>query len=796
MSFVITARTILHLGSDLISSDAVAIYELIKNAIDAKSPTGVEVDFDIVIRQSDFASAMTLLEADHPDDLTLDQIKDRFISKINSEASEQRKAIFCAAVTGAKTKDALLKSAYEAYRRCNQIVISDTGHGMSRKDLEEIYLTIGTTSRAKAVRAAETRGEPKPPYLGEKGVGRLSVMRLGWIVRIETVTKEEKTTNVLEIDWRRFEEADDAEASTVKIAPEIGVAKGEAESFTKITISDLRSSWSSARLTTIARDQIARITDPFSWAEKRRFQIRLVLNNNPIPSVRSVAADLLKHAHGKCIGKFELDEDGQPMMSASIESSLYAGDPQRINFDITDLMSMSGLSENGQPSSVLRTLGPFTFEMYWFNRQRLRALPDVGLREEVRQLVKTWAGVCLFRDGYRVLPYGDAGDDWLNLDLEALAASGYKLNTKQIIGRVSIGRLSNPRLLDQTNRQGLIETPEKEAMINLLHELVSKWWHDFLNEAMSAHKKLNLLGFDSAKESNVVKSLEERATESIKEIRSNYTGEGRLLREVKDAFLEIKEAHQRAVERIGTIEEEKERLTQLAGVGLLVEVIAHELTRATELTQATLKDLSRKDIGLDASAALKTLGAQIKVIQKRLLSLEPLAITARLRRSKQKVADIVKYVMAGHTTQFERHFVTYRLSKDSALDTVGFVIEGHVVQILENLINNSIYWMDLHRREHQSFRPEIHIKILAKPTRILYFDNGPGIPKSRADSVFEPFFSTKKGTASRRRGLGLYIARQNAESLGGSLILIDLGRLHENRFNTFELELKEEPDES
>jgi len=793
MSFLITARTILHLGSDLISSDAVALYELIKNAIDARSKNGVDVEFDIVIRQSDFAAAMSLLE-DDDEGVSLDDAKKALLGRINPEADQDLKSKFAAAIEGARSKATLAKDAHRAYRDCNRIVVSDTGHGMSRHDLKDIYLTIGTTNRAKAVRAALTSGQGEPPYLGEKGVGRLSGMRLGWKLHVETVTADEHETNVLDIDWRKFEEADDAAATSVHIEPKPGRRKTGGESFTRITISDLRSSWSLSRLTQIATDQIARMTDPFSWSG-RRFQVRLKLNGVPVHPVRAVVSELLAQAHSKCVGKYRV-EDGKPVMTVAIESALYAGDSKEVRFDLVDLMSMSGLRESGQPSSVLRSLGPFSFELYWFNRQRLRGLPDVGDRETVRRLVKMWAGVCLFRDGYRVLPYGDEGDDWLGLDLTALASGGYKLNTKQIIGRVQIGRVSNPRLLDQTNRQGLIETPEKDVLIVLLRELVCRWWHDYLNEASRAQKRSEVLSFDTGDEASVVDSLEARATQSLKEIRRQYTGEAQLLREVKDAFAEIKDAHQRAVQRILTIEEEKERLTQLAGVGLMVEVIAHELTRATELTQATLKDLGRRNIDADAAAALRTLGQQIKVIEKRLQTLEPLSITARFRRAKLRLANIVNYVFDGHTAQFERHQIDFQVSSRSDLGTIGFVVEGHVVQILENLINNSVYWLDLERKEHPSFRAKIRIQIFSNPSRIIYFDNGPGIPKSRRESVFEPFFSTRSGGKSRRQGLGLYIATQNAEALGGSLTLTDIGKPHENRYNTFLLELREGPDES
>ena len=47
MSFRITARTILQLGAELISSDGIAFYELIKNAFDAGSR---RVDVDVYVR--------------------------------------------------------------------------------------------------------------------------------------------------------------------------------------------------------------------------------------------------------------------------------------------------------------------------------------------------------------------------------------------------------------------------------------------------------------------------------------------------------------------------------------------------------------------------------------------------------------------------------------------------------------------------------------------------------------------------------------------------------------------------
>jgi hypothetical protein len=54
MTFRVAARTILELGSELISSDPIAVYELVKNAIDAKSKDGITIRLNITLQHSDY----------------------------------------------------------------------------------------------------------------------------------------------------------------------------------------------------------------------------------------------------------------------------------------------------------------------------------------------------------------------------------------------------------------------------------------------------------------------------------------------------------------------------------------------------------------------------------------------------------------------------------------------------------------------------------------------------------------------------------------------------------------------
>lgn len=193
---------------------------------------------------------------------------------------------------------------------------------------------------------------------------------------------------------------------------------------------------------------------------KRRFPIRFEYNGSDISYAAKIEQLLLDSAHATCKATYKII-DGKAQLKVDIVENIYSGTTYSDTHDELDLKLMVELDKLGYPTSTLRSVGDFEFQLYWYNRQKIKGVPDLGNRAEILKLIEQWVGVMLFRDGYRVLPYGDEGDDWLGLNRKALSASGYKLNTKQFIGRVAIGRISNPCLLDQTNRQGLQDCPEK-----------------------------------------------------------------------------------------------------------------------------------------------------------------------------------------------------------------------------------------------------------------------------------------------------------------------------------------------
>ena len=794
MGFKVAARTILELGAELISSDAVAIYELVKNAIDARSKDGVTIEFCITLRHSDYVDALERVDEmiAHPPErraqsgVEFEELKKHVIDCILSDAPAERKRAMNRAVMSAESAIALQKVLHQTYAENNWIEFRDTGRGMSRDDLLRAYLVIGTPSRRRDLDAALATGSKDAPYLGEKGVGRLSAMRLGSGLSVRTATSDDRRINILNVDWSLFDNLDKL-VEDIILEPTTGEVKAERNySGTTIQITKLNSNWSPRRIKEVAAFDLGRLSDPFSKL-KRRFRIVVLFNGERIDIPRLDRA-ILDLAHARAIGHYRID-DGKP----HLEVEMWCGDlgkgnlpeERRVFLERIDLRSITKDGDTDISTSALRTVGPFSFELYWYNRRLLRGVDSIGERKRVLALQAQWSGIMMFRNGYRVSPYGDDDNDWLGLDRKALASPGYKLNKSQFIGHVSISRMMNSRLIDQTNREGLKDCDEKSVLIEVLRYVIQDRLRLFIDEVDSKHRKLDL-DFDQTEKR--VRNLETRAHASIRELEKRHSEEKLRLRELLAFFDEMSAYFVTAKERAEQIEDERDRMIQLAGVGLMLEIIAHELARSTEYTLRMLDDTERYRLPEEVSSLFGTLRDEIKTMNKRLRVLDPLSVSARQRKETFDMVGLVREIFAGHAPQFRRHQVEAEVSVAGGKKQVlVHAVRGMFVQIVENLVQNSIYWMDLRRLDEEDYKPKIEARIGEPPHLMEYTDNGPGIQPSLRDEVFKAFFSTKG--KSRRQGLGLYIARDCAAHHGGELYLSDERRIHRGRLNTFIFEI-------
>jgi signal transduction histidine kinase len=790
MSFTFAARTLLELGKELISSDEVALYELIKNSVDAKSPT-IHIVARVVLDNSRLQQVLDAIAGIGRDPklppVTVREVLALIRAAKPDNVEDEHFVTFMAELESAQDTVTLTDLLKTAYRQHNWLEIRDCGSGMSLNDLSDIFLRIGTRSR----RADNIDGAQ---YLGDKGVGRLSAMRLGERLKVTTTKSGERTWHELDIDWRQFSHDREMDISEVAIAPIDGELKSEATvQGTTIRISDLNGQWDLDRFRELLQGKIARMIDPFEPGAANR--LLEVYHNTTRVLVPSVPQSLLKAAHASARGELKF-EDGEPVLAGTVAYHRY-GQSRDINQRGAEIYSITqqGVKRRGKKGhasfqnvairpDALAGLGPFKFDVYWFNRRIVEPVPSLtGTASETREQVAQWSGgPMLYRYGFRVLPYGEPQDDWLNLDVVAFGESGFKLNRQQVIGRVRVWS-PHTALSEQTNRQGLIDSDAANALRTIMMWVLHVELRNLINEIDKAEQVSKRQAEEKAL---AFRDTQHEVEQAVSELRTKLDPSTRpLVDRVTRGVNTLAEQCAALVGRVDAavkeVTDEREKFVYLAGIGLMTEFIFHELDRAVGHTLRLLGETRRDDSG----ANLRSLEAQLITLQKRISAFDELTGEKRQSKTTFDLADVVNDVLNSHGNEFRRHRI--ELEKDTPSWRIK-ANRGMVIQILENLLANSVYWLKQQEKYQPGFEPKIWVRIDSSAKIVTVEDNGPGIASERKELIFQPFITSKP--AAQGRGLGLYISRELAQHHDWQLYVdSDIGLHRAGRLSRFVLDM-------
>ncbi len=778
MAFKITARTLLELGGELIGSDAVALYELAKNSVDARSPV-VRIRVQSVLLYSRYLHALDLID---DGEMPLAEIRDNIEQWIVSDAPSGAARPLLHTLTAAKDADEFRRLLTEGYRDINFVEVSDDGEGMSFRDLEDVFLTIGTRSRREEKRTWDDHGEdPSRPLLGDKGVGRLSAMRLGDHLLVRTTKAGVPRWNDLRIDWTRFSHDSDALLEEVTVAPERGPRKDDPDTQgTTIRVSQLKGDWTRAKFGEMLNSEFSRMVDPFDRRRGNRL-FRITYNDQHV-TLPQIPQRLFDLAHAKVSAKFDYLPNCQAQLVIEMEYRLSTHKKLVVTLPEVQLVSVT----QSRSTRVLRRLGPFKVEFLWFNRLFLTAVEGLGTRSDVQAMVRQWAGgLMVFRSGFRINPYGGGDDDWLHLDKRAFGRRGYKLNRQQIIGRVNLS-WRNHRLVEQTNREGLVDNEYKEALVSILQKILE----DFKTFSEDIEKELrqeDLTSVDILK-ARVAKSKTE-IQQRIREIAVDAPEQAGPLTEVERLVKALASQIDDVDAIIDDYKDERRKFVHLAGLGLMVELILHELGRSSGSTLSTLEGVDKTQLAGKLPAVFQTLESQLRTLQKRIETLDPLSTARRQTKESFTVEGLVQEIVDARDAQAGRHKILITIDSTSKQSWRIKAVRGMLIQILENLLSNSFYWLKQQAVIEPDFKPRIHIEIDKSGSLIKISDNGPGIDASEAEEIFKPFVSAKP--PGQGNGLGLYIARELAEYHNWTLNLV--GPPGEKVWRRFSLDLSGKP---
>ncbi|MBM7754086.1 signal transduction histidine kinase [Microbacterium laevaniformans] len=822
LHFEVHPSVLFKLGEDLITDDAQALVELIKNSYDADAQT-VRVEIDT----------------------------EHWYDRVSGEQLETDMASPAGAVRG-------------------RLTVQDDGHGMSLDAIKRGWLTVSNSEKRVFKSKGLTTARDRTP-LGDKGLGRLGVQRLGHLVGLTTVAAEPggQARHELMIDWASFFDAENLSSVLLAVSSEPALGARTGSTVSVLGLKN-RGYWEGTGELDLQK-QLVSILSPYENAAGLRVFIKI---NGAEVDMRREARRLLDAAPNILQFSFR---DGILEIGAKTQVSALRGQSAVQSATFQQLISPDNghafaewlLSEHASRAKAVgaelgddkyflrfqRKLafddavdprfnagdpGPFSGELssFTYGRAEDSALDSAS---ELRDFARSVAGIRVFRDGFGIR----LDDDWLGLSAQqTTATSFYGLRPLNTAGFVNLSARDNAALEETSSREAFRDTPAWRGFFQLMiqvvkfaretQELVRRNWtiyareHTTPSELSDTATPSDIGGHIVARASEALKSrsraqsarrtlnsldriVEDLSTSAQDSALSMWT-DPKLREAVDKAASQISDAQSQLVSALGEVDsilgvlddlrgaaallEEKltlaeERISnawESVALGLSAEILAHEVDQISDRLRGRshqILDYLRKQQPIDTRtvAYVEHVRASSAELTRQVARLNPALRFRRETRSTHLVSELILSAAEFHGPRLKAARIN--LAMETVQDFRIRVNEGKFMQVIDNLIRNSEYWVTRHLLQKHIETGEITVTI--DSPRVIVSDNGPGVQPSVEDTLFEPFITMKPMTEGR--GLGLFVVSQLLDSEGGSIALGE----HRNkggRPDTFEVDLR------
>lgn len=632
-----------------------------------------------------------------------------------------------------------------------KIIIRDNGTGIDLPTFTKKWMNPATGHKEEQKERKE-RTKLKRLPLGEKGVGRFAAQQIGNHLKMITKTIETEQELFVDIDWSKFDErGKDLHEVTVGYKMQTSDKFKYKETGTILEIAKLKSEWTKDEIAKVS-NSLRRMKSPFKGANN--FDVTLRFENCPEELERYAdleTSDILEKAHytffaivndkGEVEYDYEFKMPGFKKVKYSDKGNIINDTKENPNLNVS--------------------VGEFLVNLHVYDRTPSRIKSTNINKKDLDE----WCGVSVYRDGIRIMPYGEKGNDWLKLDNRRIQRPGELISNDQVIGMIEINQDSNIHLKDKTNREGLIEDEYYEKFRSLTLGVIS------IFEALQKddRKKLN-----PPKEKTKAEDVNSRIDFVVKEINDiSKIVENRddeVAVKAKAAFgtigQNISDIKQQVSDTIEELEKDKQTLFNLAGTGLAAERFTHEFAR---LVNGALSSIERLKKRIDLSDAktkkeVDSINGALEALRNDIRLLGPMFYIKKVAKEKElSIAEIIKNTISLQEPFIEKAGIELIVKGDSFDITMR---EGSCMQIFNNLIDNAIFWCS---RKSETDKKQIKILINAKEKTVYVSDSGPGIATRYRDKIFDPFFSMK---GEDGRGLGLYIVKEIMDEKNFGIYLV------------------------
>lgn len=674
----------------------------------------------------------------------------------------------------------LVKNSYDAdasyvkitFKKAEQLVITieDDGHGMSSNIVTGAWMVPSTDYKLKKQVSPKGR-----KYQGRKGLGRYAVSILGNKLELITICNGEKTTATF--DWDDF----DSEKKLSEIPIDIEISETNLHNGTILTIINDNSAQEK-----IDENNIDNIENELSklLAEKDDFRIE-VCYNNFFKSHEKNICKIIKPLVYSDVCHYRLFGNINSDFSYELTyKNYYTKEEKKF------VNSFKNILNENYPSCGNITID---YKVYDKDPVGIELITNFinGTHDtrysaaKIKKILKDQSGVSIFRNGFRIRPYGDPGFDWLYLDTKRVQNPSMSIGSEQIHGRINIEDEELSGLREKSARDGLYENQNFKTLMELSWRALQLLQEERFKYRQIRNKRkaatIERLFDFSYIHHNVEKLISETyqnlknnpedTKEQISRLTKGISSEIKKLEKEKEAdFIEIKE----------TIAIYQKHAT----LGNVLNVVLHEARKPLGWYRNMLPQLKNninklKIKFIDSESEYLSILSIIEKLEKEAIRmsnffkrLDPLSSNRRKKKQninlKQKLKEVVEIF---ESIIQEKHII---IEYDMPDDIFCNIIEEDLYMALTNIIENAIFWVNYSKQDNKT----IKIRLFDDEHEIIIeiIDNGPGVPSEDIidNLLFYPGYSKKYTVVDENgTGLGLAIAGEAIQRNNGKLEVID-----------------------
>ncbi len=655
------------------------------------------------------------------------------------------------------------------------MTIKDNGHGMTLDQLKNGFMRISSSDKIHNPISKIF----KRHKAGRKGIGRFATQRLAEKLIIITQTEESDKAIKVEIDWTKY--VNDIDINTISFPVEY-IPKSDRNG-TILQLESLKDVWTLSSIKRIYRyvmelfqpDYLSAISKNNNSATADKDNYFNVTFNESRDGHKDSIVDEKIAIFDKALAVFVGEINSNREASVNIMSNaLQINDTIKIHKDNTSI-----------EYTYLKNV---YFKIYYFIYNRPTYYNKITKLElkAIQDLSQTASGVKLYRNGFRVLPYGETYNDWTKVDRRWSSESGVTnipLGNKNLFGFVEITDPNGDLFEETSSREGLIENEPFNELLDFVHKSLVAC-RGRIAEAITVIKNNDsTIRDDKDFTDAVVKSTQEELDE-LSEIINNIdesmsaslTEEEKKQRKEEDE--QRKEEGQRLLQSLRNKLEEVSMLRVLAGMGLTIGEFSHEIPQFSSQIQGYIASLQSQNLPEES------------------------------RKSIEGIKDNMNHFVA-YTSYFSTT-VSQNISRQLEVINIAEIVDKFIKTISNDLTRTNItfdvdYWdyglletIPMHRSEWSSIlfnlytnsKKAIHRakavgKILVEIgyendfVFLKFHDNGDGIPAENKDRVFNTFFTTSPPTGYNApvdkelcgSGLGLKIIKDIISDYRGNIII-------------------------